>query len=134
VARRRLARKGGFDRGGARADHDAHHAVEIALREGTLVRPDRCEKCRKKPSNLRNGKTAIQAHHDDYNKPLVVRWLCKRCHFEWHRHHTAIPLRPGTVKTKRERREHRRGVPATDRFALVYDRLREAYAELLTGG
>lgn len=92
-APKRKARKKGFARGGARADHYAHHVVETALRNGTLVRSDRCEACGQVPSPLKNGKNAVQAHHDDYNFPLRVRWLCKGCHFRWHRHHVAIPRR-----------------------------------------
>lgn len=27
----------------------------------------------------------LQAHHDDYGKPLCIRWLCLTCHVEAHR-------------------------------------------------
>jgi hypothetical protein len=26
----------------------------------------------------------IHAHHDNYHEPLNVRWLCTRCHKQWH--------------------------------------------------
>jgi hypothetical protein len=44
-----------------------------AIRDGRLIRKP-CEKCGKK----------AQAHHDDYSKPLDVRWLCFKHHREFH--------------------------------------------------
>ena len=58
------------------------HMVDLAVKKGVLVRSP-CEICNKLPS---------QAHHDDYNKPLEVRWLCVTHHREWHRINRAIPL------------------------------------------
>lgn len=29
----------------------------------------------------------VQAHHDDYAKPLDVRWLCRSCHVRHHAKH-----------------------------------------------
>jgi ribosomal protein S27AE len=52
----------------------AHKAVMNAKRRGELI-PAPCESC---------GASSVQAHHDDYSKPLDVRWLCRRCHREWH--------------------------------------------------
>lgn len=51
----------------------AVYAVNNAIRDGRLV-PQSCEKCGAK----------AQAHHDDYRKPLVVRWLCFKHHREHH--------------------------------------------------
>jgi hypothetical protein len=48
-----------------------HNAVARAIRAGKLVRGP-CEEC---------GTTDnVHAHHDDYSKPLEVRWLCAPCH------------------------------------------------------
>lgn len=52
-------------------------AVNNAIRDGRLTRQP-CEQC---------GAVA-QAHHDDYSKPLEVRWLCTKHHREWHKHNT----------------------------------------------
>src|SRR6185295_7189736 len=52
----------------------ARWAVKAALKRGTLKRLA-CEQC---------GTARAQAHHDDYSQPLVVRWLCVRCHNNHH--------------------------------------------------
>lgn len=53
----------------------ARHAVKLAKRSGLLVRQP-CEVC---------GADKAHAHHDDYSKPLEVRWLCSVHHDEHHR-------------------------------------------------
>ncbi len=74
-----------FHRGGSLKVDAVMRRVGIAVEKGILNKPTLCEHCTTVPP--------VEAHHDDYNQPLVVRWLCKKCHFEWHRTHTAIPLR-----------------------------------------
>jgi len=58
------------------------HIVEQALLAGDIIRPDKCECCGKKAAG--RGGAALQAHHDDYDRPLDVKWLCKRCHMKIH--------------------------------------------------
>lgn len=53
-------------------------AVNNAIRSGRINRQP-CEVC---------GNPKAQAHHDDYSKPLDVRWLCTKHHAEWHRRNT----------------------------------------------
>lgn len=60
--------------------HAAHDAVETAIANGSLVRQP-CERC---------GAIRVDAHHDDYSKPLSVRWLCRGHHLE---HHRSSPAR-----------------------------------------
>lgn len=57
----------------------AHNAVKVALRDGVLVKPATCSACGEETHRNR-----IHAHHEDYSKPLVVRWLCARCHRALH--------------------------------------------------
>lgn len=52
------------------AKRTANRAVAEALRDGQLVR-QRCEVCRSRRA---------EAHHDDYEKPLDVKWLCRFHH------------------------------------------------------
>lgn len=82
-----------FYRGGVRGADRAHNIVEKAIERGRLIRPERCEACGEAGEPFADGRAPIQGHHDDYNLPLVVRWLCQRCHHEWHKTHEAIPLR-----------------------------------------
>lgn len=51
--------------------YKARSAVGNALRDGRLTKsPCAC------------GATKVQAHHDDYSKPLDVKWECFKCHRE----------------------------------------------------
>jgi len=74
-----------FYRDGQRADDHAQNMVEYAIRSGVLSRAARCEKCNGE-GKFQDGRSSVQAHHDDYNKPLIVRWLCQKCHHGWHKH------------------------------------------------
>lgn len=56
----------------------AQSRLREALRAGKIVRGP-CE--RAGPDC--NGR--IEAHHDDYSKPLKVRWLCRRHHAQHHK-------------------------------------------------
>lgn len=58
------------------AKWNAHKAHQAAVASGELVRPGECETCGVECKPV--------AHHDDYLKPLDVRWLCRPCHGDWH--------------------------------------------------
>ncbi len=60
----------------ARERKRARRRVATAVANGSLVRPATCEACGKQ--------CTPEAHHDDYAKPLVVRWLCSGCHGAQH--------------------------------------------------
>ncbi|PHR17629.1 MAG: hypothetical protein COA38_20405 [Fluviicola sp.] len=87
---KRYGKDNHFYRGGPRADDPVHNLVEKAVASGALVRSVLCEECCGVGIQYRDGRASIQAHHDDYNKPLDVRWLCKMCHHKWHEHNTAV--------------------------------------------
>ena len=53
----------------------AHSAVSNAIKKGTLIRRS-CERC--------NCEKTV-AHHDDYDFPLDVMWLCQPCHKQRHK-------------------------------------------------
>ena len=49
-------------------------AVKAAIKSGRMTRQP-CESC---------GNPRADGHHDDYSKPLDVRWLCRSCHRQHH--------------------------------------------------
>ena len=50
-------------------------AVADALEDGTLIKQP-CEVC---------GEKKVHGHHDDYSKPLEVKWLCDKHHKALHK-------------------------------------------------
>ena len=59
----------------------ARSKVSRELASGRLCRPETCETCGRVPA----GRRALHGHHPDYNKPLIVSWLCSKCHGAAHR-------------------------------------------------
>ena len=55
----------------------ARRILNYYLEKGDVTRPDNCSSCgiNCKPD----------AHHENYSKPLEVKWLCKLCHGILHR-------------------------------------------------
>jgi len=51
-----------------------------AIIEKRIERVDVCELCA--------STNKVQGHHSDYDQPLNVRWLCPKCHSEWHIHNS----------------------------------------------
>lgn len=52
----------------------AHNMVSNHLRAGNIKKMP-CEVCKSEK---------VVAHHDDYNMPLNIRWLCQAHHKQWH--------------------------------------------------
>ena len=48
----------------------AHSATRSAIRRG-LIQPQPCAVC---------GDPKAEAHHPDYDRPLLVEWLCRKHH------------------------------------------------------
>lgn len=46
------------------------------VRLGRVAKPLKCPICKKsKP---------VEGHHEDYSKPLKVKWCCRQCHADIH--------------------------------------------------
>lgn len=63
--------------------------VQAAVKSGRLVKQP-CEVCGELPAwtgepSKPGAYATVVAHHDDYSKPLDVRWLCRWHHAEHHR-------------------------------------------------
>jgi ribosomal protein S27AE len=64
-------------------DARVHGAVARAIRIGLLVKQP-CARC---------GETKVEAHHEDYSRPLDVIWLCRKHHMQRHRERGDVPTR-----------------------------------------
>lgn len=53
------------------AGYAAHIALNNALRDGKITRPEAC---------VCGSAENLHAHHADYSRPLEVEWKCARCH------------------------------------------------------
>lgn len=55
----------------------ARRRIQSAVKRGETEKPSLCESC--------GTRAVLQAHHEDYNKPLSVKWLCRSCHNSQHK-------------------------------------------------
>lgn len=46
------------------------------VRVGNITKPKKCLNCGKIKK--------LEAHHEDYAKPLIVEWKCRTCHANYH--------------------------------------------------
>lgn len=55
---------------------NAYQKVRRAVKTGQILRPCNCSKC---------GRIAkLHAHHEDYDRPFDIKWLCNSCHRKIH--------------------------------------------------
>ena len=93
-----------------------------AGRRGEIQRQP-CEVC---------GAAEVDAHHDDYDKPLEVRWLCRRHH--WQEHRPTTTIRPVGIGTGLSAEEVARLRAHCEEIGLsVYALLRQLVQEYMRG-
>ena len=54
----------------------ARSMVSTAIVRGKILRPAHCFSCRKP--------RPVEAHHENYDKPFEITWLCRACHWDHH--------------------------------------------------
>lgn len=55
----------------------AWELVKNSIEKNVLQRPSECVQCKKR--------CIPEAHHEDYSRPLQLKWLCRACHRKLHR-------------------------------------------------
>ena len=83
--------------------YKAKMLVGNALRDGKVLRPDRCQHC--------SVECVPQGHHNDYSKPLDVIWVCVSCHIEFH----------NCVKELERTYEKENGIEIQDNSAIILE-------------
>ena len=64
----------------------ARNALRRAVYEGKIIKPSTCQVCVKSVKR-------IEGHHEDYEKPLDVIWMCVACH---RKHHKSLEVDLGS--------------------------------------
>ena len=65
---------------GQTLEHKCRVMTRDAVKSGKLERPKFCPIC-----GISDKKRQIESHHDDYYRPLEVKWMCTTCHVAYHR-------------------------------------------------
>lgn len=52
--------------------YKASRILQYAVKTGRIVKPKLCQRCKKEKR--------LSGHHENYNEPLKVLWLCSSCH------------------------------------------------------
>ena len=58
-----------------KTEHNVHQRLKIAVKKKKIIKTE-CINC--------GSNENIVGHHEDYNKPFDVLWLCKVCHYQLH--------------------------------------------------
>ncbi len=91
--RRNLERLRLYDRSARRdsrlRDDPEKRSVRWAAWYATKEEKHPCEEC---------GSVGAQRHHNDYSRPLELRWLCPKCHAKEHRAEHLSAVRGLSVK------------------------------------
>ena len=75
--REEIAAKTRQQRSAAPEKFRARERFNHELRAGRIVRASTCERCGQPHE-------CLHAHHDDYSRPLDVKFLCPKCHRRYH--------------------------------------------------
>ncbi len=83
-----------------RQKHRCRSLLNYAVRTGKVKVPTSCQRCEQSDSRL-------EAHHDDYERPLDVMWVCPPCHAIVHPHHpyATYPALSESLKAETARRK-----------------------------
>lgn len=57
----------------------AQWKLRAAVADGRVMKPTQCDECKENITRPR-----LHGHHDNYDKPFTVRWLCATCHKRVH--------------------------------------------------
>lgn len=68
---------------------DARSYLRLSIKRG-VIKKERCCIC---------GNEHVEAHHEDYDKPLEVIWYCRKHHIQYHNERTLLPS-PGILNYK----------------------------------